>query len=60
MSPITGPTWPEDSRKLRFPDYVAMAQDDGKVVNLENRPLFTPRKYSWYSLLLEAESTLGP
>ena len=51
---------PEGSRKLRFPDYVTMAQDGGKVVSLTHRPLFTPRKYSWYSFLLEAESTPGP
>jgi len=51
---------PEGSRKLRFPDYVAMAQDGGKVVSLRHRPFFTPRKYSWYSFLLEAESTPGP
>ena len=25
---------PEGSRKLRFPDYVTMAQDGGKVVSL--------------------------
>jgi len=29
-----------------------MAQDGGKVC----QPVFTPRKYSWYSFLLEAES----
>jgi len=43
-------TWsgPEGSRKLRFPDYMTTAQDGGKVVSLTHRPLFTPRKYSWY------------
>ena len=60
IGPITGPRCPEGSRKLRFPDYVTMAQDGGKVVSLTHRPLFTPRKYSWYSFLLEAESTPGP
>jgi len=58
--PITGPRCLKGSRKLRFPDYVTMAQDDGKVVSLKHRPLFNPRKYSWYSFLLEAESTPGP
>jgi len=29
---------PEDSRKLRFPDYVTTAQDGGKVVSLTHRP----------------------
>ena len=36
------------SRKLRFPDFMTMAL-----------AAFTPRKYSWYSFLLEAESTPG-
>jgi hypothetical protein len=30
----------EGSRKLRFPDYVTMAQDGGKVVSLMHRPIF--------------------
>jgi len=55
-----GPRCPEGSRKLRFPDYTTMAEDGGKVVSLKHRPLFTHRKYSWYSLLLQAESTPGP
>ena len=46
-------------RKLRFPDFVTTAQDGGKVSR--NAPAaFTPRKYSWYSFLLEAESIPGP
>jgi len=55
-------TWsgPEGSRKLRFPDYVTTAQDGGKDVSLTHRPPLPPRKYSWYSFLLEAESTPGP
>ena len=60
ISRITGPRYPEGSRNLRFPDYVTMAQDVGKVVSLTHRPLFTPRKDAWYSFLLEAESTPGP
>jgi len=42
ISPITGPRCPEVSRKLRFPDYVAMAQDGGKVVSLRHRPHLPP------------------
>jgi len=61
ISPVTGLRCPEGSRKLRLPDYVTMAQNGGKiVVSLTHRPLFTPRKYSWHSFLLEAESTPGP
>ena len=33
---------PEGSRKLRFPDFVTTAQDDGKVVNLTHRPPLPP------------------
>jgi len=35
------------------------AQDGGKVVSLTHRPPLPPRKYTWYSFLLEAESTPG-
>ena len=45
--------------KLRFPDYMTTAQDGSKVVSLTHRPSFSLRKYSWYSFLLEAESTPG-
>jgi hypothetical protein len=33
--------------------------DDDEVIILTRRPLFTPQENSWYSFLLEAESTLG-
>jgi len=56
---VTGPRCPEGSRKLRFPDYMEMAQDGGKVVSLTHRSSLSPRKCSWYSFLLEAESTPG-
>ena len=39
ISRITGPSCPEGSRKLRFPDYVTMTQCGGKVVSLTRRPL---------------------
>ena len=58
--PLQAWTGPEGSRKLRFPDYVTTAQDGSKVVSLTQRPPLTPRKYSWYSFLLEAEWTPGP
>jgi len=58
-SPITGPRCPEGSRKLGFPDYVTMAQDGGRLSALRICR-FTPRKYSWYSFLLEAVSTPEP
>jgi hypothetical protein len=36
--PLQAWSGPEGSRKLRFPDYVTMAQDGGKVVSLKHRP----------------------
>jgi hypothetical protein len=33
---------PEGSRKLRFPDFMATAQDGGKVVSLTHRPPLPP------------------
>jgi hypothetical protein len=51
---------PEVSRKLMFPDFMTPAQDGGKVVSLNAPAAFTPRKYTWFSFLLEAESTPGP
>jgi hypothetical protein len=33
---------------------MTVAQVGGKVVSLTHQLLFTPRKYSWYSFLLEA------
>jgi len=58
--PLQARNVPEGSRKLSFPDFLTTAEDGDKVVSLTHRPLFTPRKYSWYSFLLEAESTTGP
>jgi len=49
----------EGYRKLRFPDFMTTAQDGGKV-SLTHWPPLPPRKYNWYSFLLEAESTPGP
>ena len=44
----------------RIPDFMTTAQDGGKVVSVTHRPPLPPRKCSWYSFLLEAESTPGP
>ena len=54
-------TWrgPEISRKLRFPDFVSTLQDKGRLSALGTTDL-NPRKCSWYSFLLEADSTPGP
>jgi hypothetical protein len=34
--------------------------DGGKVVSLTSRPPFIPKEDSWYTFLIEAESTPGP
>jgi len=36
--PLQAWSGPEGSRKLRFPDFMTMAQDGGKVVSLTHRP----------------------
>jgi len=40
--PLHAWSGPEGSRKLRFPDYMTLAQDDGKVVSLKHRPILPP------------------
>jgi len=41
--PLQARSDPEGSRKLRFPDFVTMAQDGGKVVSLTHRPPLSQR-----------------
>jgi len=40
--PLQAWSSPEGSRKLRFPDFVTTAQDDGKIVSLTHRPPLPP------------------
>jgi len=40
--PLQAWSGPEGSRKLRFPDFMTMAQDGGKVVSLTHRPHLPP------------------
>jgi hypothetical protein len=35
---MTGLEWPRGFRKLRFPDFLTVAQDGDKVVSLTHRP----------------------
>jgi hypothetical protein len=58
--PLQAWSGPKGSRKLRFPDFMTTAQDGGKVVSLTQRQPLPPRKYTWYSFLLEAKSIPGP
>ena len=57
--PLQAWSGPEGSKKLRFPYFITTAQDGGKVVSLTHQDAFTPKKYTWYSFLLEVESTPG-
>ena len=41
-APLQAWTGPEGSRKLRFPDFVTTAQDDGKVVSITHRQPLPP------------------
>jgi hypothetical protein len=58
--PLQAWSGPEGSRKLGYPDYMTTVQDGGKDVSLKHRSPLHPRKCSWYSFLLEAESIPGP
>ena len=55
-------TGPEGSRMLlRLPGYPRQsAHEGGNLVRPTYRPSFTPKRYSWYSFLLESESTSEP
>jgi len=55
--PLQAWSGPEGSRKLRFSDFMTMAPEGCKPYA---PAAFTPGKFSWYSLLLEAELIPGP
>jgi hypothetical protein len=63
---VTGLGGPQGCERLRLPHYLDKRLiDGGKVVSPTRRPHFNPRflfvfKDSWYSFLLEAETTPGP
>jgi hypothetical protein len=40
--PLQAWSGPEGSRKLRFPDFMATAQDGGKIVSFTHRPPLPP------------------
>jgi hypothetical protein len=56
--PVTGREGPD----VEAPTFCLDSRltDGGKVVIPTRRPPFTPQEGSWYSFLLEAESTPGP
>jgi hypothetical protein len=58
--PLQALAGPEGSRRLRLPDFKTVGTWMWWGCQPYTPAAFTPRKYSWYSFLLEAESTLGP
>jgi hypothetical protein len=59
--PVTGREGLEGCQKWRLPHLLDnRLSDGGKVVSLTRLQPFTPQESSWYSFLLEAESTPGP
>jgi hypothetical protein len=58
--PLQALTGPEGSRRLRLPDFKIIDTCRWQGCQPYAPAAFTPRKYSWYSFLLEAESTPGP
>jgi hypothetical protein len=58
--PVTGRGGPLGCETPRLPHFLDnRPTDGGEVVSLTRWPPFTPEEDSWYSFLLEAESTLG-
>jgi hypothetical protein len=58
--PLQALTGPEGSRSFRLPDLKTVGTWRWQGCQPYAPATFTPRKYSWYSFPLEAESTPGP
>jgi hypothetical protein len=56
LQPWTGP---EDSRRFRLPDFKTINTCRWQGCHPYASAAFTPRRYFWYSFLLEAESNPG-
>jgi hypothetical protein len=53
-------TGPQGPRRLELPDFKTIDTLWWQGCQPYAPAVFTPRKYSWYSFLLEVESTPGP
>jgi len=58
--PLQAWTGPECSRRLRLPDFMTVGARRWLGCQPYALAASPSRKYSWYSFLLEAESTPGP
>jgi len=58
--PLHAWTGPEGSRRMRLPDFKTIGTLRCYGCQPYAPAAFTHRKHSWYSFLLEAESTPGP
>jgi len=59
-SPVTGLEWPRGFQEVKFPIFYDNNAGGGKVCQPYAPAAFSHRKYTWYSFLSEAETTLGP
>jgi hypothetical protein len=58
--PVTDRGGPQSYETSRLPYFLDnRLTDGGEVATFSHRPPFTPQEDSWYSFLLEAESTPG-
>jgi len=57
---ITGLKWPRGFQEVKVPRFHDNGTGWWQGYQTYAPAAFTPRKYTWYSLLLEAESTPGP
>jgi hypothetical protein len=58
--PVTGRRGSWDCETSRIPPFLEnRLTDGGEVASLMRRPSFTPQEDSWYSFLLEGETTPG-
>ena len=60
ISPVTGLEWPGEFQEVKVPRFHDNGTGRWKGCQPYAPAAFTPRKSSWYSFLLEAESTPGP
>jgi hypothetical protein len=60
VTPLQAWTGPEDSRRLRFPHFKTIGTWMWQGCQPYAPTTFTPRKYSWYYFLLQAEQTPKP